>query len=203
MVSVSDSAFVQAVGDAAFADGVGSALSLERTLVQSTLPVEATADHPAGGGSGIGVSAGAHARLDVCTIADGAEVAVMAFDPESVLELSSVLVDGTKKNGAGLYGHGFVVTGGASLVVRSSLLRRNDGAALVFAGGAMGTIAASFVTENAIGVQVQDGVALVEGEGPPTPGTALVSHETAFWNNLTRVGSSAVALPTPTSPLPP
>ena len=97
------------------------------------------------------------------------------------------------------FGHGLTAILGGSLVVDDVTVRRCAGVGLVF-DGASGTVRASRVTDNAVGIFAQNGSTLLQVATvpeAPVEGQVAVSADTVFTDNATRVGSGVVPIPAP------
>ncbi len=96
-------------------------------------------------------------------------------------------------------GHGLTALEGSSLVVDDVTVRRCAAVGLVF-DAASGTVRASRVTDNAVGIFAQGGSELLQVAvvpEAPIDGQVSVSVDTVFTDNATRVGSGVVPVPSP------
>ena len=96
-------------------------------------------------------------------------------------------------------GHGLTALEGSSLVVDDVTVRRCAAAGLVF-DAASGTVRASRITDNAVGIFAQGGSELLQVAAvpdAPVDGQVPVSIDTTFTDNATRVGSGVVPVPSP------
>jgi hypothetical protein len=98
---------------------------------------------------------------------------------------------------AGSFGDGVLCVMGAQVTLTSSYVRENPGIGLAFSASE-GSVTGSWVADNTIGIQAQDGSALSvdDSGGPVGMGEVRVSSDTLFTSNASRIGSGEVPLPT-------
>ena len=97
------------------------------------------------------------------------------------------------------FGHGLTAILGGSLVLDDVTVRRCAGVGLVF-DGASGSVRASRVNDNAVGIFAQNGSTLIQVATvpeAPVEGQVAVSTDTVFTGNATRVGSGVIPVPAP------
>ena len=146
--------------------------------------------------AGAGVASGGLLTLRSSAIVDNVQSGLVASGPGARTLLESSFVGGTIPEAGGAYGHGIVVLGGSSLVARKAIITDNQ-IGLAFDASA-GIVTNTLVQRNAVGIQAQQGSTLTEAREPPgdpTPSVVLVTEDTRFIDNQTRVGSGAVPLP--------
>jgi hypothetical protein len=198
-----DSAFVASVGMGVVAEGSGIAL-LEGTLVHATRPTgDNDPEQPGRGGTAVAVLNGGRAELVGCAVTDAAEVALNAYGDGSFLGARDTLVSGVSATLSALYGHGLLVKDGARGELVGSLVRGSAGVGVVFAA-AGGSVSSSFIHAAAVGVHVQQGAVLREGDplAPAAPLEVVFSPDTHIWDVGARVGIGELALPDPIDPPP-
>ncbi len=113
----------------------------------------------------------------------------------SALTLTDSVIDKTILDPSGQYGIGVLLDSPSAVAtISTTALRGGAGAALaVSAGGA--TVSKSVIVNNAVGVYVQGGSELVEGDANGDPKTVAISADTIFSGNTTRVASGTIPLP--------
>jgi hypothetical protein len=104
------------------------------------------------------------------------------------------MIDQTALDANGQFGIGVLLDVNAMATIDSSTLQRSAGPAFAVSGSG-GTMTKCALIDNAIGVSVQGGSSLVEGDGTGDPLTVSISSDTIFSGNATRVGSGAIPLP--------
>lgn len=110
----------------------------------------------------------------------------MSITDSSVLDTQ---LDGNKQYGVGVL-FGGDVTGRVERVT----VTRSQGIGIA-ADAAGVTVMGTMISSNAVGVYAAEGTSLREGEGEVDGFELLVSPDTRFIDNATRVGSGPVALP--------
>jgi hypothetical protein len=195
-----NSAVLESAGGGILINNPDTFALVEDSLVDATRGTGRTPDGPGGnGGSGIVATAGGHAEVRRSSFTRNAEAAVGIAGEGAALLLDASLVTGTTPNAGGFFGHGLVATSGGQATVTGSSFRENVGIGLAFAA-ASGSVIGSFVQDNGVGIHVQDGVELHESEpsaDPVLPLQVLVSPNTKFLGNASRVGNGVVPLPSP------
>lgn len=167
------------------------------TLVRGTLR-DPLADETPGVARGLSVQEGASVSLERVRILRSKATA-MYITSSSRASLVACVVDGVTADGAGKFGDAFEVVDRAELRLDRTVVRNAQGAALVFAGG-KGSVDASLVEHNAVGIHVQDGSELSESDAVPVDlddGAVVVGRSTLFVENATKVGQGQLALPQP------
>jgi hypothetical protein len=169
----------------------GSVLSLTDVEVAHTKP---NADGTAG--RGVVVQTGASATIASTAVVDSSELGVNAAGDGTSLEMNDCSIRGTRAIG-GEFGHG-VVGAGATVTVLRTRIEGSEGAALAFADSRV-AVTSSLITKNAVGVFVNDGGNLDQVPGaaplPDEPGRIVISNDTRFLENATRVGGGLLPLP--------
>jgi hypothetical protein len=111
--------------------------------------------------------------------------------------VESTIIRNTSPRSTGEYGHGLVGVDGTSVAVKSSILLANTiGAAFA---SATATLSSVLVEKNAVGIHVQGDSQLQTSPVAPTdlaPDIVVVTDDSRFVGNGTRVGSGTVPLPT-------
>jgi hypothetical protein len=173
----------------------GSAIEMQNTWIADTTAEQGTS----GAGRAATVQNGATMTM-LGVVAQRSEQAgvVVIGEGASLIAKSSRIEDVVASKGD-TFGHGIVGILGGSMVLDDVAVRRCSAVALVF-DGARGTVRASRVTDNAVGISAQGGTTIEQvGVVPevPTDGVVSVSADTTFTGNATRVGSGIVPVPSP------
>jgi hypothetical protein len=180
-------------------DGVAATATLTGTLVRRT-----TGDPSGTFGRGVEVSRGGVATLDGCAIADNAQAGLLVGLESASLTVRRSLVRDTHQTNPGMFGHGIVADEQSSLVVDGSWLLGHPGVGLGVAGAAA-TVAHALVARCAVAVQVQGGSNLQLADTVPDApqGTdVVISNDTRFIDDQTRVGAGDIPMPTVLGPSP-
>jgi hypothetical protein len=172
--------------------GATAHADIKSTLVRRTIP-------DAGGfaGRGIEVSTTATATVDGCAVVENNEESVVV-GVGGALSVKRTLVRDTRQ-AAGTYGHGMVVADGGSLVADEVWLLGHPGIGIAVSRG-MATVARSLVARSAVAINVAGGTDLQtidQVPAAPLANVCVVSNDTRFVDNQTRLGSGAVPLPNP------
>ena len=208
--------------DGDFGDGVyafnGSAFSLQRVAIIDNAragadlfdaKTEVTFDHvfisgtkplPKGDmGLGIALAFGAHAKIDSSVIANHRHTGIYVFEG-GTLDLTKTAIRDTALQGmAPELGHGLLATDSKRIVVTGCEIRKSASIGVAFANSSA-SISQSVISDNAVGIHVQDGSTLNQVDTPSSAPANLavdVSADTKFENNVTRIGSGTVPLPAP------
>ncbi|MBX3224872.1 MAG: right-handed parallel beta-helix repeat-containing protein [Labilithrix sp.] len=187
-----DTAIVDAGRSGVDAFGKGTSLALERSLVTGTRPSYGTKM-----GVGVNVATGAAATITDSSIVANLHSGIYLWEGAAV-DLAGVLVRGTKKE---LFedrlGHGLLAQDAPHVTVERSAFDANVGIGLALAGSPA-LIKSSFVRSNSVGIHVQ-GTTLREATDASevADGEVVVTADTTFLDNATKVGSGVLALPEP------
>lgn len=198
LLSLEDCAIV-AVGGLGLGTWEGGRLALTRSLIR-----DIGGDIAQGFALGQGLNASASSTIDAkdSAIVDALEIGVSATKAGSTVVLDHVLVTRSAGAMAPRFGHGVLSVDSAGITMLRSIIERQVGAGLFFASGG-GVASALLVRDNAVGVHVQEGSSLVEADLRPdtVPQIDLVvTKDTQFVGNATRVGAGTLPLPAPLSP---
>lgn len=206
VLKAKSSAFVGSAGIAMYALHADSTLQLDESLVSGVaFTAGGTALAAGHGGTAIAAIDAAHASLASSTIQGCHELALGALEAGTTMLVERTLVTDTKPNIGGLFGHGVVARRKAEVTIRRSVIEKNTGIGVAFAG-ATASMRGSLVRDNAVGIHVQEGSVLEGGAEAPSPLAPLVvfvTDDTRFDGNTTRVGSGLVPLPDVLEPNPP
>ncbi len=153
--------------------------------------------------SGVGMISGGKLTLHASAISGAIELAVAVSGASSESDIANVIVTGTTPGKqTGVYGHGIVGMTAASIIVRDSIVRGNQ-IGLAFES-TPAIVSDVLVQSNAVGIHVQgDGFTLQAADAAPDspqPNTVVVTNDSQFIDDQTRVGSGQVVLPS--DPLP-
>ncbi len=116
----------------------------------------------------------------------------------STLAVKSSIVESTSTS-EDVFGHGIFAFDGSLATMTDLVVRDNRGVGVFFAGS-RGTMRSTRVLSNAVGIHVQDGSTLSESEtvpDDPPEGSVVVSSDSEFTGNGSRVGSGSLPLPSP------
>lgn len=149
-------------------------------------------------GRGVAVQFGAKAVLERTALVGHRELGVDAAGSGSRAVLADCIVSKTGKSEAGpLSSVGVLGRLGGRLDLTRTVVGQTSGVAVTVAGGTA-TVAASHIADNTVGLHVQDGVSLMVAPAivePVEPLSAVVTSDTQFVRNETRLGAGAVPLP--------
>jgi hypothetical protein len=197
-VDIDDSVFVDAAFAALQSDGAGTKLTVSRSLVADLKPSIKTFKAPEiHGGAALTVIRGASATMTSCTIDRALEEAVAAGNAKSVLLLDRTVVKRTQANDQGLFGHGVLAVEGGTVAIQRSAFDDNVGVGIVVSN-ASASVQRSSVRRNTVGVHVQKGSSLLETAEVPDPiepGTVVVTPDSRFIENGSKVGTGELPLP--------
>jgi hypothetical protein len=184
--------FVDPVGAGLLADGAGTTLRATGVLVSGPQPNDS-------GYFGRGAIAqnGGAVEMDRSALGGLREVGVLLADGGASLRLNGSTIGPTALASDGVMGHGIVAYGGSRLILEDTTVASSASIGMVLsASGAF--VRGSFIKGNAVGVQVQDGSVLLEADAASSePGAVVISSDTSFVANGSRVGSGVIALPAP------
>lgn len=146
--------------------------------------------------TGVGVASAGKLTLLSSSIVNSVEFGLVVAD-NSVSDIESCYVGSTSPDSGGNYGHGIAATAGASTTIKSTEIKANR-IGLAFAAST-GVVASCLVDNNDVGIHVQAGSTLATAPTAPDAPTAsvvIVTDDSQFVDNTTRVGSGEVPLPT-------
>jgi hypothetical protein len=167
----------------------GSSLELSEALVAST-----QFNSLNGAGRGVHVAQGSLILRD-SVVVDSIQAGIAVALDGTEATLDHVTISRTKPDSRNAFGHGVVVD---SALVRANdvVVRESWGSGLAFLAAAA-SVARSRIESNAIGISVSDASLIEQRVLPPMPQSrqVVVSSDTVFTDNATRVGGGALALP--------
>jgi hypothetical protein len=113
-----------------------------------------------------------------------------------VVSLDASVIRAVKPDPSGSFGDGLLAVAGGQATLTGSFVRENPGIGLAFSGS-QGTLISSWIADNAVGIQAQDGsmLSVDDSTGPLGMGEVRVSSDTQFTSNASRIGSGEVPLP--------
>lgn len=197
-LTLTDSAVIDTIFSGVTADLAGAELTMERSLVAGTKPARGGGKVPPDtGGYGVLANRGGSAVVRDSTLVDARDLGAIAAVEGSTLRVERTLVARTKKDGQDRFGHGLLALLGGRLFTDGAVVEANAGAGLLFDRGG-GVVRGTTVLANEIGIHVQEGAELLEGdpgEGELEDNAVWVTPDTRFVRNLTRVGSGQLAVP--------
>lgn len=148
------------------------------------------------GGRGLSVQNGGAATVSRSGFVDNEETGVIVMLGGSSLTMTGSTVQDTAFDRSGKFGIGLLVGNDAVASIDSTTITGSKGVGLaVAAAGA--TVRRGAISRNAIGVNAQSGTELREGDAILDARSLMISKDTRFIENETRVGSGAVPLPAP------
>ncbi|MFH1809271.1 MAG: right-handed parallel beta-helix repeat-containing protein [Pseudomonadota bacterium] len=154
-------------------------------------------------GRGINVQSGGALLLTDCLLARNREVSLFVGQADSHAELTGcTIVDSLPREVDGQLGWGLGAIESGRLDLVATRIARSASLGLVFAA-ARGTVSKGEILDNAVGLHVQDGSTVREQEAVPGtlgPLEVVVTTDTVFERNGTRLGSGVVPLPDLLSP---
>lgn len=182
--------------DAALQGEPGSRVAATRSAFRATRP-------RANGQFGVGVFSGGDVELDGVAILDHHISGLGIVGPGATAVVTDSLIGTTASYAVdGAYGHGVVVLD-ATLELSSSHVRASEGIGLVF-DASRGVVSRTVVADNRVGVHAQGGSKLVEADRVEAGELeVVVSRDSRFFGNETRVGSGAIPMPEPLPPADP
>jgi hypothetical protein len=149
--------------------------------------------------SGLGIACGGVLDLSKSSVIGSRQFGIVVANPTASASIANAIVTGTQPGKVSdTYGHGIVAIGAGAAIVKDSVVAANV-AGLAFDRSA-GIVAGTVVRQNAVGINVQgDGFSLVTApkapDLPPDGNTVVVSDDSRFVDNGTRIGSGAIPLP--------
>lgn len=172
----------------------GTQVSLVRSTVTDT-------QFDQGGyvGRAITVQEGAALQADDVAIVGSREVAVALFNEGSRVTLRRAVITKTLPNAGDAFGHGALVTLGGMLLVEDVEIAANAGFGVAVGEGSA-RISRARIRKNAVGLYAQDGITVREVLDPaltPSANEILVTSDTVFQNNGSRVTAGTLPLPAP------
>jgi hypothetical protein len=171
-------------------------LTLSHTVVRDT---RAADDGLTGKGialQGVGIGVGGKLALRSSAVTGSVEFGLVVGNATGSATVESSFIGSTRPDDSGQYGHGAVATGKATLIMRSTEVRANR-IGIAF-NDAAGVVTRCLVAGNAVGIHVQEGSTIETGKTAPeaaSPRVVVVTDDSRFEQNQTKVGSGAVPLP--------
>jgi hypothetical protein len=150
-------------------------------------------------GRGISIQLGGVTTVTRSAVIDNVESGVFVSLSGASLTMTGSTVQGTGFDGDGNFGIGVLIGGDVNGTIEDSTITGSKGIGLAVAS-ASAFVHHSIISRNAVGVHAQDGTTLAEGEEPGDARACVISKDTSFVENATRVGSGVVPLPMPLGP---
>lgn len=172
----------------------GAHVTVERSLFRRTKPNKL-------GSYGNGIYSEGVLELSDSALVGNTTIGLQAHGPTAHVTVDRVLIDATRPKSDGVFGHGVAASFESTLIMRDSEIRGSAGAGFIVQDGAA-ILASSLLTQNVIGIHVQDGTALTQVASEPSapqPKTVLITEDTRFIDNGTRTGVGVVPIPDPLS----
>lgn len=178
-------------------DGLPSEATVTHTIVRDTQAAGDGLDGKAGIPlEGVGIANGGKLTLASSAVVGNVEFGVVFGGANGTGSVVSTVIRSTSPRASGDFGHGFVGVGGSSVVLGNTVIFGNRiGAAFE---SSTATLAGVLVQRNAVGVHVQGDSQLVAAAVAPdelTPEVVVVTNDSRFIDNETRIGSGIVPLP--------
>ncbi|MDB4996519.1 MAG: hypothetical protein JWM74_3951 [Myxococcaceae bacterium] len=193
-LTMEDSGVIASRRSALHVTDPGTVVKASRSVFRATLPDDAGTR-----GRGVSVQFGAHVDLDHVAIADNRQVGIFLFGKNTQATFTESLLTNTGTDGDGRFGHAVEGIDSSRFIATRSVFSHSKGAALAFAT-AGGSILASRIEANLIGVHFQDGTNVrVEATVPELapPLDVIVSSDTTFIDNVSRTSGDVLPLPEP------
>ncbi|MBX3196912.1 MAG: hypothetical protein KF894_02045 [Labilithrix sp.] len=191
-LELADTAIVDAGRSGVDVFDEGSSLTMTTSLVTGTRP--SFGDKM---GVGVHVAMGAGATITDSSLVSNRHSGVYLWEGAAV-DLAGVLVRGTKKEiFEDRLGHGLLSQDAPHVTIERSAFDANEGIGLALAGSPA-LVRSSFIRSNSIGIHVQDATLREATDASEiASGEVIVSVDTSFSGNATKVGSGVLALPEP------
>jgi hypothetical protein len=197
-LNVTSSALVAAREVALVVTDQGSFAQVSGSVVRDTL-----GDVDGFAGRGVNVQNGAHLLLSDSLVSGNRDVGLMVAQVGSTAVLQSTVVTGTlPRDMDGHFGIDVASMVNGRLDLRQSQVLSSSSIGLVVAQ-ASATVQACLIAHNPVAVQVQNGSMLSQVTDLPMtvgPLDVLITEDTLFDDNATRVGTGEVPLPEPPTP---
>lgn len=192
-ITVSRASILRSRSSAVLAIAEGSAAAIEDAWIADT-----TADaSPESPGRAATVQGGASLSLTGVWAERSTQIGVFAASG-AALAMHASVVDATAPS-EDQFGHGVFAFDGSLATLKDVRVQGSAGVGLFFAAS-RGTVQTSRIVSNAIGIHVQDGSTLGEASSvpdDPPEGAVIVSRDSVFDGNGSRVGSGSLPLPAP------
>ena len=191
-LELDDTAIVEAGRSGIDAFDEGTTLAVSRSLVTGTRPSYGTKM-----GVGVSIAKGAVAAITDSSVVANRHSGIYLWQGGAI-DLSGVLVRATTREiFEDRLGHGLFAQDAVHVTVERSAIDGNAGVGIAIAGSPA-LVRTSFVRSNSIGIHVQDAALREEADATEiTPGEVIVTTDTTFAGNATKVGSGVLALPDP------
>jgi len=150
-------------------------------------------------GRGVSAQLGGVMKLARSAVIDNLEAGVFVSLGGASLAMTASTVQTTGLDGDGHFGVGVLLGGDVSGTIEDSTITDSKGIGLAVAS-AGAFVGHSTISRNAVGIHAQEGTTLTTGDVPGDPLACVVSSDTSFVDNATRVGSGVVPLPMVLSP---
>jgi hypothetical protein len=169
-------------------DGVGSSITGDHVAAAHT-----RVDSGKKAGRGLTAQNSGTADVAHAVFVDNAQVNVAVIQAAATIATS--VLEGAGQAEPGSFGHGMFSALG-TLTLDSVVVRGNPGVGLLYAAST-GAVRHSWIENNAVGVHVQTGSTLRPGspDEEPADEEVIVTEDTVFVDNATRVGSGELPLP--------
>jgi hypothetical protein len=178
-------------------DGTPAEANVAHTVVRDT---QAASDGlgamPGISLEGVGIASGGKLTLKSSAVSGNIQFGIVFGGKNSGGTIESTLIRNTAARATGEYGHGFVGVDGTSVVLKNTIILGNH-IGLAFESSSA-TLSDLLVQKNMVGIHVQGDSQLQTSPvapAEPTPLVVIVTDDSRFIGNDTRVGSGMVPLP--------
>lgn len=162
--------------------------------VQSTLVRGTRAGNDGFGGRGLCIQNGGAATVSRSAFIDNIESGVIVQLGGAKLSMTGSTVKDTGLDHEGHFGMGLLFGGDASGTVDTSTITGSKGVGVTVAA-ASAFVDHTTISRNVVGVHTQDGTSLTQADVAGDDLSLVISNDTRFIDNTTRVGSGVVPLP--------
>lgn len=153
-------------------------------------------------GRAVSVQDGATVHLSSAALLESHEVGVFVSDQETRATFLDAVIDGVELDATGRFGFGVALLD-TQLAHMERLTVTGAAGVGVVAAKASGLVTDSVVARNNVGVHVQWGSSIEEGEEPPlSPEVLVIAPSTVFDDNAAKVGTGELPMPSPLDPFP-
>jgi hypothetical protein len=192
-ITVESKATLTSVGSAILGVHTAGILSTGNTTLTNLLVRGTRAGGDGAGGRALSAENNSTMTVSASAFIDNSETGIAVAS--SALTIDDSLVDKTSFDPSNEFGIGILLVSPTAIAtIGTTTLRGGAGPALaVSAGGA--TVSKSMIIDNAVGIYVQDGSSLVQGDGSGDPKAVAISSDTVFTGNTTRIASGSIPLP--------
>ncbi|MBS2020448.1 MAG: hypothetical protein JST00_46755 [Deltaproteobacteria bacterium] len=172
----------------------GTRVAIRRSVIADT-----QLDRDGYVGRALTTQEGASLEVEDSAVVGSRESALAVFGQGSRAVIRRAVITQTSPNASDVFGHGALVTLGGALLVEDVEISRSAGFGIGVGDGSARIVRAR-IRGNAVGLYAQDGTTVREVTDPslePDLREVLVTTDTVFEDNVSRVGAGRVPLPEP------